>query len=195
MYNRIMALADIQEKRAEERKREKRLVHFTNALSRDFQNSKVIKSKTTTYKADADYVAKSFLDYLFFDEQKEIRELNDAHIQHFMLEYAPRKMNFTTEAAKNFPEVLSNLLLFLETEGHIKNGTALTATVKENNRQFQKSIPKKEKATKGKKQAVRKTTSKKKTIKKPVSEIKVGRNDPCPCGSGKKYKKCCGRLK
>ena len=24
---------------------------------------------------------------------------------------------------------------------------------------------------------------------------KIGRNDPCPCGSGKKYKKCCGRLK
>jgi preprotein translocase subunit SecA len=22
---------------------------------------------------------------------------------------------------------------------------------------------------------------------------KPGRNDPCPCGSGKKYKKCCGR--
>jgi uncharacterized protein YecA (UPF0149 family) len=21
--------------------------------------------------------------------------------------------------------------------------------------------------------------------------LKVGRNDPCPCGSGKKYKKCC----
>ena len=29
---------------------------------------------------------------------------------------------------------------------------------------------------------------------KPVkrTEAKVGRNDPCPCGSGKKYKKCCG---
>jgi uncharacterized protein len=25
-----------------------------------------------------------------------------------------------------------------------------------------------------------------------VSTKKVGRNDPCPCGSGKKYKKCCG---
>ena len=23
-------------------------------------------------------------------------------------------------------------------------------------------------------------------------EEKVGRNEPCPCGSGKKYKKCCG---
>jgi SWIM/SEC-C metal-binding protein len=22
--------------------------------------------------------------------------------------------------------------------------------------------------------------------------VKVGRNDPCPCGSGRKYKKCCG---
>lgn len=22
--------------------------------------------------------------------------------------------------------------------------------------------------------------------------LKIGRNDPCPCGSGKKYKKCCG---
>lgn len=23
-------------------------------------------------------------------------------------------------------------------------------------------------------------------------ETKTGRNEPCPCGSGKKYKKCCG---
>jgi len=30
---------------------------------------------------------------------------------------------------------------------------------------------------------------------KPIvrEEPKVGRNDPCPCGSGRKYKKCCGR--
>lgn len=28
------------------------------------------------------------------------------------------------------------------------------------------------------------------TIRK---DKKIGRNDPCPCGSGKKYKKCCGR--
>lgn len=25
------------------------------------------------------------------------------------------------------------------------------------------------------------------------SQPKVGRNEPCPCGSGKKYKQCCGR--
>lgn len=26
-----------------------------------------------------------------------------------------------------------------------------------------------------------------------VKGKKIGRNDPCPCGSGKKYKKCCGK--
>ncbi|MBU4269806.1 SEC-C domain-containing protein, partial [Candidatus Dependentiae bacterium] len=30
-----------------------------------------------------------------------------------------------------------------------------------------------------------------KTVKH--DEEKIGRNDPCPCGSGKKYKKCCGQ--
>ena len=32
--------------------------------------------------------------------------------------------------------------------------------------------------------------------RKPVilkNDQKVGRNDPCPCGSGKKYKNCCGK--
>ena len=35
-------------------------------------------------------------------------------------------------------------------------------------------------------------TDKKQPVRKKASE-KVGRNDPCPCGSGKKYKQCCGR--
>ncbi|MBI5810592.1 MAG: SEC-C domain-containing protein [Deltaproteobacteria bacterium] len=31
----------------------------------------------------------------------------------------------------------------------------------------------------------------------PVTRLgdKIGRNDPCPCGSGMKYKKCCGAAK
>ena len=28
---------------------------------------------------------------------------------------------------------------------------------------------------------------------KPISVVKIGRNDPCSCGSGQKYKKCCGK--
>ena len=35
-------------------------------------------------------------------------------------------------------------------------------------------------------------TDKKKPVRKTAAQ-KIGRNDPCPCGSGKKYKQCCGR--
>jgi len=28
---------------------------------------------------------------------------------------------------------------------------------------------------------------------RPLTVTKIGRNDPCPCGSGQKYKKCCGK--
>lgn len=28
---------------------------------------------------------------------------------------------------------------------------------------------------------------------KQVTSVKIGRNDPCPCGSGRKYKQCCGK--
>jgi preprotein translocase subunit SecA len=30
--------------------------------------------------------------------------------------------------------------------------------------------------------------------RQPVTTEKIGRNDPCPCGSGKKYKKCHGAV-
>ena len=39
--------------------------------------------------------------------------------------------------------------------------------------------------------AVPKREHKQQTVRREAP--KVGRNDPCPCGSGKKYKHCCGR--
>lgn len=41
-----------------------------------------------------------------------------------------------------------------------------------------------------KRKEIKKEYNKSKTY---VNENKVGRNDECPCGSGKKYKKCCGK--
>ena len=36
-------------------------------------------------------------------------------------------------------------------------------------------------------------TEEKTAKKKPIKKNKIGRNDPCPCGSGRKYKMCCGK--
>ncbi|MBK5252248.1 MAG: SEC-C domain-containing protein [Peptostreptococcaceae bacterium] len=44
-----------------------------------------------------------------------------------------------------------------------------------------------------KREEIKKDFNSSKTFKR--EEEKVGRNDPCPCGSGKKYKKCCGKNK
>ncbi|MGC8971523.1 MAG: preprotein translocase subunit SecA [bacterium] len=41
--------------------------------------------------------------------------------------------------------------------------------------------------------AVTSSTPVNSSIRKPIKTKKIGRNDPCPCGSGKKYKYCCGR--
>jgi len=41
-----------------------------------------------------------------------------------------------------------------------------------------------------KRKEIQKTWRESKTV---INEVKVGRNDACPCGSGKKYKKCCGK--
>ena len=30
--------------------------------------------------------------------------------------------------------------------------------------------------------------------RQPIRRLKIGRNEPCPCGSGKKFKKCCGKV-
>jgi uncharacterized protein YchJ len=194
-----MGLADIQKKQSEERQRDKRLVHFTNAVSRAFQVSKAIKSKVKTYKDNADYVVKSFLDYLFFDQHKEIRELNDTHATHFMLEFTPHKLFFAPEAEKDVAEILSKFVIFLDNEGHIHNGAELSSVVKKSNRAFLKLLVKSKQTSTEKTAKKGKTTKKpevkKKTVKKAKPEVKVGRNDPCPCGSGKKYKKCCGRPK
>lgn len=44
--------------------------------------------------------------------------------------------------------------------------------------------------SKEKRKEIKAAYNKTKTV---VKGEKIGRNDPCPCGSGKKYKKCCGK--
>ncbi len=48
-------------------------------------------------------------------------------------------------------------------------------------------------ATKTAAQAAQRRGAGMEAARRPVGAQKIGRNDPCPCGSGKKYKKCCGR--
>ena len=187
-----MALVDIQKRSAEERKREKRLVHLTNGLARDYLDSEAARKKPKADRATAEHVVKSLLDYLFFEERKELRELNGNHIRQFLRVHAPRRLQIAAESARDVPAMMSDFLRFLDATGHIKNGEPLCAAVKEHGSAFVKSLPPAKKTgTTKKATAARKPAGAKKTAS--AEENKLGRNDPCPCGSGKKYKKCCGQ--
>ena len=56
--------------------------------------------------------------------------------------------------------------------------------------QKQQNLPRREQVAKPTGTSADQTDDHNQTIRKGK---KIGRNDPCPCGSGKKYKKCCGR--
>ncbi|MGB9722189.1 MAG: SEC-C metal-binding domain-containing protein [bacterium] len=183
-----MTITDIEEKKAEERRREKRLVHLANTLSREFTESCQLKSKEL--KTFTEYLAKSLLDYVFFNQHKEIGELNTDHIRHFILEYTPKQLTITKDFLKEFPTTLVKLLDFLNANGYIKNASQLKKVVNENQKEFSKIIQAKKIQEPLKSD---KRTTKQSSIAK--EGLKVGRNDPCPCGSGKKYKKCCGKNK
>jgi len=181
-----MALTDIEEKKTEERKREKRLVHFTNAVVRQFVETSKFKTKNT--KTLAEYITKGLLDYVFFQQHKEIGEFNEAHLHHFLFEYAPQKLEINKDSGKEIPDILTNFIEFLDNEGHIKNSAQFKKILNENAKDFIKSLPLKKSSGKKIQTKIAKESG--------VSgDIKVGRNDPCPCGSGKKYKKCCGKNK
>lgn len=181
-----MALTDIEEKKAEERKREKRLVRFTNTIVKQFVESAKFKTKNT--KALAEYITKSLLDYIFFQQHKEIGELNEEHTRHFLLEYAPQKLGINKESGKEIPNIITSFIDFLDAEGYIKDSIPLKKSLNENTKEFVKLLP-------SQKSAVAKKTQAQAAKKEPIlsTGVKIGRNDPCPCGSGKKYKKCCGK--
>jgi hypothetical protein len=71
------------------------------------------------------------------------------------------------------PALCAALLTHLETEGRLSKGRLLGTYVKALTPAYLEAA-----------------SGKPKPITRPGA--KIGRNEPCPCGSGKKYKKCCG---
>jgi hypothetical protein len=82
------------------------------------------------------------------------------------------KLNLPPAAKPKVPALCGAFLAFLETEGRLSNGRLLGAFVRALSEAYDDAA-----------------SGKLKPIVRPGS--KLNRNDPCPCGSGKKYKKCC----
>ena len=94
-----------------------------------------------------------------------------------LTEVMPR-LSLPDAARPHVPEVVARFLEYLQESGRVGEGSDWAAQVRVIGRSYGERL-KPDGGVKGV------------TIRKPSDASPVGRNAPCPCGSGKKYKKCC----
>ena len=103
-------------------------------------------------------------------------ELNEENVRRVMLERMP-ELAIPEEPRSSVPDVVGTFLEWLQDSGHTADGNFLAKFVRALGPAYRERC-----APGG---GIRIPPMVKKTSD-------IGRNDPCPCGSGKKYKKCCG---
>ncbi len=104
-------------------------------------------------------------------------EVSPGTFARVLTESMPR-LKLPDEARAHAPEVVARFLEYLRESGRVGEGDDWAAQVRVIARSYQERL-KPGGGVKGE------------TIRKPSGVSPVGRNDPCPCGSGKKFKKCC----
>ena len=97
-------------------------------------------------------------------------------MRHGMLDHMP-ELDLPPDARKGVPEVVAAFLESLEDAGRLGGGRTLAKQVRV------LAVAYRERCAPGGGLRVPPMRN---------AAPKVSRNDPCPCGSGKKYKKCCG---
>jgi preprotein translocase subunit SecA len=109
-----------------------------------------------------------------------------------LLEYKSEGYDMFVKTIDNINrDVVSTLFKYFDVSGEVEERQIAPQNFKETHSQVEifKDSTSKQKAPKPKQsgpaQPVKRTPV--------VKTARVGRNEPCPCGSGKKYKHCCGR--
>jgi hypothetical protein len=106
---------------------------------------------------------------------RQAREATEAELRRLLLEVMP-SLDLPAPLRSAVPEILTAFLSWLEDSGRLAEGRSLSAWVGAlGPRYLERCSPK---------GGLRLPPVVKKTKD-------IGRNDPCPCGSGRKYKKCC----
>lgn len=106
--------------------------------------------------------------------QIEPPDLDEASVRAGLIE-GVAQLDLPASVKPDVPELVRAFLETLEDQGRVAGGRDLGVYAGALHQRFQDA-----------------TATKPRPIQNVAS--KLGRNDPCPCGSGKKYKKCCMRL-
>ncbi|MBC8378703.1 MAG: SEC-C domain-containing protein [Planctomycetes bacterium] len=103
------------------------------------------------------------------------------------IEYKHEGHRMFNEMLESIEDRVTNIIFRVRLEAGQRNHNVYNVSQAKHDEVNQFEVTQRQRAAATAPQGERKV----KTIKH--EEPKVGRNDPCPCGSGKKYKKCCGK--
>jgi hypothetical protein len=183
-----------------------------------FSESKYFEELTEEQKRESEFVVMSFTEYMYSYEGLSPEEWDEEGLEDCCLYTLPGKISAGNSYFRSIAPVLSAFFSFVEEKRLLRNASNLARAVKEIDKQIVKnaSDPKNWGSAKSFVMAAKdagvditseremkkflplynlQQLAKLKIDDKPrsKSKVKIGRNDPCPCGSGKKYKKCCGQ--
>lgn len=142
----------------------------------DFADSTAFALLPDGYKEHAVSVCAAFLRAACEHPGIAPDELDENAVRHSMLDHMP-ELDLPAEARRGVPEIVAAFLGSLEDAGRLTAGRALGSQVGVLAKAYH------ERCAPG---------GGMRTPPVRNAAPKISRNDPCPCGSGKKYKKCCG---
>ena len=112
------------------------------------------------------------------------RDLDREQVRTLVVEILPGRLGGRESWAADLPDLLEDFLVFLAREEGLPREWEWTSAVADNREAYDRALRDEGRP--------RYAGPREEPHRRPGA--KLGRNDPCPCGSGKKYKNCCQRL-
>ncbi|GAB4150076.1 MAG: hypothetical protein Fur0037_18480 [Planctomycetota bacterium] len=151
-----------------------------------FLDSSAAAALAELERKDVREIASRFLSACYLDLGKAPCLLDGDEMGMILRELLPRRFGVRDPLAGAAPSVLRALLEHVEETHLVPRAFEIRRALEENEREFLQAV--------ADGRAHRDGVAILEKGKPFVHRVeKTGRNDPCPCGSGKKFKKCCGR--
>ena len=132
---------------------------------------------------DLKIITRLFLECIYIHHDQVPKDLDPSEFRSVVLDTLPRRFDGKEKFLGMVPAVVRAYITYLDGETELTDPGGFGKVLDELDKKFEKAVKKvKEKDRIPKDDSAGQ-------LKK--ADKKVGRNDPCPCGSGKKYKKCC----
>jgi hypothetical protein len=137
----------------------------------DFCDSTAFRDHPSLVREYAPDVLAVFLEAASSHRGVEPADIEEVDLKPALLEHVAR-LELPASARQDVPALCAAFLGELETTGRLAGGAQLGLYVRALKKPFLDAA-----------------AGRTETLRSP--QTKLGRNDPCPCGSGRKYKKCC----